>query len=779
MLNKNIIVDLHIHSDLSFYKDGKIVENSSIDNVNILLEKLDSHQVSMFSITDHNSFNIKLYESIIKKICHESNQYKHLKKLLPGIEFDVKFKEDAEVAHIIVIFNDKDSGALLKINSVMEKKQKTNKNDYYGQKDFEDLLKEIGLDTIIIAHQKSAINLNKAGYKSISESFNDKVELYQILKIGYIDAFEYSTSRQEGIVLNSLKEVKIDVPLITGSDCHDWSVYPAHSKEQPYLPSLLKLKSLPTFKGLHISLTSIETRRERLLKNNNFIEKILYKDPMNQDVSIELSKGLNAIIGDNGSGKSYLFSKLINKENSKYNTFKKLNPIEIKYKDIIPGEDILFIEQNELVEAVKDGKLFENKGYYNDISHKEFEANINSWKEELNIYFLNKINFYKHKKDVLNSIYHIQNENIEKFRLTITVDLLDEVTNVHTARLDKLKEIRNNIELEINNQKKYYQEYDLLNKFTKVKNEIEEIINQVDKLHKKVIKEAKINGIVKKECNEYNKKVKTSLSTEDKLKKEIDESNTKVINDIVKYFILKSKLTTIPQMPKISKEAGITEKIHSNFKFVRRAKYNQVDLEETIINYFFKRGTNYDNLKKITTLEELFDICLRIPRDKFEIDIFTEWFNDRTVKFLDDLKEEETYINDITSGHSAGVTAGEMSLIYYNFQLNGTDKKVIIIDQPEDDINPLKINEELKNYLNSVRDDKQVIFITHNPALVVNLDVDNVISLKSINNKMKMVYGCLEYEDEDVSILKEIEKNLDGGYEAIEKRLKLYEKDIR
>ena len=83
----------------------------------------------------------------------------------------------------------------------------------------------------------------------------------------------------------------------------------------------------------------------------------------------------------------------------------------------------------------------------------------------------------------------------------------------------------------------------------------------------------------------------------------------------------------------------------------------------------------------------------------------------------------------------------------------------------------------LNKYLNSIKDIKQVILITHNPLLVVNLDVDNVIHLTKSNNTIEIRNGALEYENEDYSILDLVKENLDGGYDAIERRLKAYGRD--
>lgn len=61
--------DLHIHSSASKYKESKgIVDDSTVDNVDILLDKLEEQKVSLFSITDHNRFNVELYEKLDNKI---------------------------------------------------------------------------------------------------------------------------------------------------------------------------------------------------------------------------------------------------------------------------------------------------------------------------------------------------------------------------------------------------------------------------------------------------------------------------------------------------------------------------------------------------------------------------------------------------------------------------------------------------------------------------------------------------------------------------------------
>ena len=131
--------------------------------------------------------------------------------------------------------------------------------------------------------------------------------------------------------------------------------------------------------------------------------------------------------------------------------------------------------------------------------------------------------------------------------------------------------------------------------------------------------------------------------------------------------------------------------------------------------------------------------------------------------------------DDISTGNSPGKNA----LIYLDILADDTSKKLCIIDQPGDDVSQHKISSELIRIMRAMSKNKQVIFITHKPELVVNLDVDNVIVFKTDPDmNINISYGALEYENikEKVNILSDVADILDGGAETIRKRWKRYEK---
>lgn len=71
-----IKIDLHIHSKASEYKEAKgLVDNSNIDNIDMLLSKLEENSISMFSITDHNRFDPKLYKKIDEILSSENFEH--------------------------------------------------------------------------------------------------------------------------------------------------------------------------------------------------------------------------------------------------------------------------------------------------------------------------------------------------------------------------------------------------------------------------------------------------------------------------------------------------------------------------------------------------------------------------------------------------------------------------------------------------------------------------------------------------------------------------------
>ena len=60
------------------------------------------------------------------------------------------------------------------------------------------------------------------------------------------------------------------------------------------------------------------------------------------------------------------------------------------------------------------------------------------------------------------------------------------------------------------------------------------------------------------------------------------------------------------------------------------------------------------------------------------------------------------------------------------------DQRPLIIDQPEENLDPNSVFEELVPHFREARHRRQVIVVTHNANLVVNEDADQVLVASSV-----------------------------------------------
>lgn len=137
--------DLHIHSIASKYKESDgIVDNSTIDNTSVLLDKLEENEVGLFSITDHNRFNVELYNKLDSEI--KTGKYENVKGIVAGVEFDVQIDGDMGKCHIITIFDAKNKeDNYKKIKGCIDENKLENKEGYYTRDEYESILKKLVL----------------------------------------------------------------------------------------------------------------------------------------------------------------------------------------------------------------------------------------------------------------------------------------------------------------------------------------------------------------------------------------------------------------------------------------------------------------------------------------------------------------------------------------------------------------------------------------------------------------------------------------------------------
>ena len=771
MLNDIITIDLHIHSFYSSYKDGDIVKNSTIDNLDILISKLNENKISLCSITDHNRFNYDLYKELKSKINNDQND-NYIKNNLPGIEFDVILEENKPKCHIIAIFDDSDEVKVSEIEQKMcEIRELPKTGESYSLDEFEKIIKKINLDVILIVHQRQGLDNDTGDTDSLSNATSNPSEF---IKVGFIDCLEYNYPRVEGIVKNSLRDVGLNFPIITGSDCHDWECYPYHDKNAKKIKrDFTKFKCLPTFKGLLMAITSFGTRVNRIVNSNKHYIKSISINGTNYP----LANGINAIIGDNGSGKSLLASVLASHTEKYYKNLVEKNNINVEYSDSsFQKNGINYIKQGEIIEQVRNGNLFEDndKVFFEEISTKDvFSSLIKCYFDNMCTYVTKNIR----KQDLLNNLSssYLTITPIDKnfYHPVIKTDIDSEDISKDKIRLDELDKIINSLKLEFEDNAEYYIDKKISDQIQKALSELKQAYEVILNIYNDKKLNNKVRSIIKDKLNDLKTELDTKRTSEETSRTRVIESYDKFKKSIVDCINIQQEKNVYPTFP--TKLNGTSTKEYKGYNFCKTAKYNDLVLKDEFYDYCFNKDyKSEESIKKIKTKDEFSNALSNYSFSQLE-----EFKNVKVEGFIKEFSKETTTISEISSSSSIGNTPGEISLVYYKFTIQEADEdyNVLIIDQPEDDINPNRIKTYLNKYLNSIKDEKQVILITHNPLLVVNLDVDNVIHLTKTNDVIEVKNGSLEYEDENYSILDLVKENLDGGYDAIERRLKVYGKD--
>lgn len=766
-LNSIIKVDLHVHSIASAYKeDSDIVKDSKIENLNTILNKLEENEINLFAFSDHNRFDFDLYKNA--KVSLKDEKFKHLRGILPAVEFDVCYEEHKESCHTLAIFSDVDEEKLKSLSSLLNdgKYCLKNPNDVFSLDLFEDLLFEVKLPVILIACQRQSLFCETIGNNSFNSSVTDP---FVFLKTGYISALEYQTPRVQGIIKNDLKDFDIKVPLVCGSDCHDWDKYPYHDKKEKeklgekQKSFYFEIKALPTFMGLLMAITSPATRFRRNPGQNSCIASFKIGEEI-----IQLSNGFNAIIGENGSGKTTLLAGLCLEKQPGY-AKKLLSNNNFSCSKNVEYNEIKTIEQGQIIanNNANSNNIFGDETLFKSPDISDFVDSINKYKESLiakiesqislrsSIIKLSSYSFHYEKELENNKTYYVNVQISEKY---------GEIQNVYSKQLIDLNNIIRSLNnLFYNTNLDEYEKESIQNAYSSL---LQLRMSFVSK-YNKIQTEASVKNIMVSKIAEYKKKVSELSSDLDEKIEDYETQKTNLVDNVVK--TIKSKIAcSLLKLSNIEFLSKIGENITRGFKFVSTPSYaGETDIKDQLLSYCFNEAyKKEEQLLKIETTAEANSAVSRVKTT------YQERLNDLVNDFIKEKSVLSYYVLDITSDSKMGTTLGEKSLVFYKYVSNAEfGYKVIAIDQPEDNISNYKIFHELINYFSTLRDKCQMIFVTHNPMLVVNLDVDNVIYIQNNNGKFSIDYGALE----SPSILKNVSEIMDGGKEALEKRLKIYE----
>lgn len=790
IVTKPVKLDLHIHSCFSYAKDGDKVKDNTIENLSILYNNLNESQINMIAITDHNVFNYDLYRKIISDIESDDVDTGHLLKCLPGIEFDVEIQ--GEKIHVIAIFDDKDINKLENIPKIMDSFNFNNKKgNAFTDFKLKEILTTIDLNVALIAHQKSNVT---AKMQNDNLSRIGEAEFDKLISVDYFDAVEFRSGKVEGMLTNYKIEHGLDnLRFITGTDCHDWSVYPSQDKTCKQDVTFSYMKSLCTFKGLVMALTEpsrIEIGNYDI--KNPFVEEL----PIiigGENNCIPLSSGINVIIGDNSIGKSLILEKFFN---DKYeNTALKIKNGHSEYleRKLI---DLGSINNRDEISMMYRGQGGIRKDFQDNIKLKDVDFFKNKFLDIDNVDQENSIKNITNlvwKRIKQNQLIDDSNKKLnytvnipagaedEHYYLKVILDLKendttykpildslkiikDEITKLSKEKLfrhtEEIKEIQEKIEL-------LYQHY----------NELKSEISAKNKLIKKISSYSQSYNNENEKVQRINEtQIQTfrtnSITSYERIIDAIKNSSTKLIDPLENY-----------------KEIELIEKSNpiGEYRFTTRNSKMRISEEEIIkiILFPFKNAKTIDYLNDLTE-DNVSDRFKTTETSKFNQHGLTDekLYEEIILKYCEiNIFKFEYLINKEEENLTSGNSPGKNALIFLDVLSQDSNHQVVIIDQPGDDVSQNRISSELIDIIQRMsKNDKQVILVTHKAELVVNLDADNIIIMKELDNgTVEVEYGALEFEglgfkNNEINVLDDVAEILDGGVETIRRRWKRYDK---
>lgn len=808
-----ILADLHMHSQYSSKRKtgdkNKVCEMSAQEYVEILKEK----KVKVFSITDHNYFSDLYYDEVEEYI-----NYKHYDmKLINGVEFDVfPTEEDDEFVHICFYFDDKLDRKLLH-----EKVEELYKVPVPNLFQVIQSMENLGVKFIIIPHGdkdrgifKKVLRNNYTGnnteiykyamYKvfnaydvsakfyeksidhwaanffSKTKSFKKIIDLLDEQRILDLEKRLVAKIKDESVELSNEETEIFDYMIEYGSYYAYFSFSDWHNKNEykPQINNFIFGELKNSFEAIEMATLDPESRiiqsTDTTIEISSSILKEITFSIDGEKKEIKFSPGLNAIVGKRGSGKSLLISIIKNlkdKNDSEgaLNVYKNLNINNIQAKDrgdinISLGglNSVEILSQNDISD------IFDNPANAQKKISEYFPVILDYDKTKLDfiLTLLEKIKpLDNNYKNVTNSIKNIKKSDSFQFS-EYHIDSTTNYDKLFDDIIVQMKALSRKIEkFGINNEKlstmidsfvvlqKYYSNIILFDKtMIKCHNEI------ITDINKELGENKKLQLLNKKAIEEAQKIIKSNLDIQLQFKK-------------LTYYIEHLKINNPP------------------VKCARKGKYLFVtyfeiplDLKEIIIENIAKslnRGQSIDDIKKYIngvkelkkgkSLESSYKEFIngdffKKKQSFFEI-VNTSIDYEKNINSMKDIEEyvKSDYLIDLTLA-----SLGTKSVAYLDM-LFDLDCAILVLDQPEDNID----NDYISNYLvpNIKRNKKikQLIFVTHNPSVAVYGDAFNYIFVENTDQIKYSNFYIENQNDKD-----ELIKILEGGRGSFSNRNKKF-----
>ncbi len=774
-------VDLHIHTDFS--NKTKQNDYDGTFDINILKEKLRENEVKLFSLTDHNIINTGAYEEYY-------NDYSNGDPvLLVGCEFDISVKQEDDTFltyHTLLIFNEDSIEKVKELSTIIE--------SHFEKKGIDYKNRSLNADEIFeLFHKYNFFYIPHAGgHKNIISAYKDAdikkaQEMVLLMECAHEKVKEHHRIKHhEGF--DKLKEEDFrnqeDEAFINFSDNHNCENYPIPKSGEPH--EFYCIKGEPTFETLRFAFIDPQSRIKKQtdvdqIKNvKKYIAKLkIEKLEGVEDNILDLSPNLNVIIGGASSGKSLLFNMLGRKIEHKKQDFEKYQKADggilIKASTSntfqsnlsFNNEEIIYINQGDVVKYFEKGNL---KDLISD-SGKEEE------------YETAKTKFLGQKSNLIDQLENFKN-SFERLNNSFQKDFVINEGDYNNMLSDKFyfTEIRS-----LQNELDFDTKEDLIEN---LKSQTEELkkddIFEFDENELAVLTEFE-NLLDKKTILIKNKRTiqDTKLSFLRNSKEIVDhKNNTLESSSRAKTEAFKRKEIVRKSCSTLFSSAYEFQKNSQKLENYKCEEKEELNINESV-TLILELDHNSNLKKKIIGCINnsdaelsIYDNFLFLIADNKRLKDYNEYTEQRLIQklkreletILENYDSPNTYLDYGESGNSKNKSPGFNAEMYLKTILQHEDCKLVMIDQPEDNLGNTFKNEDLINLLRKYKFSKQIILVTHNPSIVVYGDAENIILAENDKGLISYKQVVLEKKENQKLII----DNLDGGKAIFNMRSRKY-----
>lgn len=762
-------LDLHIHTS-----ENPNCLNKNYDLDKLLLKIADSSlgHYYLISITDHNVINKDVYAKLLSKGVN----------FLVGAELTIRNYDECDPYHCHLYFNipkDKLEEKIDELNTILDKlyPEKLPPNTDNTIPNIQTIVSSFDdYDFLVLPHGGQS-------HSTFDKSIPDSGVRFDttMMKTIYYNVFDGFTARSNAGLERTQKYfqrlgINEIVNLITCTDNYNPAKYPSDKNDSG---NFIKtwMYSQPNFDGLRIALSESSrlTYGDKPIDSYQHIINGAHLHNERIDIDVNLSDGLNVVIGSSSSGKTLFVDSIYRKikgiDSTSYSDFKVEDMVVDNPLNIVPhyfsqnyilNEILKMVAQNKGEKEIGNVTLLSDVFKFDEREIKSIEGKLEYLVSNVNQLFSSS----KSMKEAANKILSIPN----------IVNLLD-VPNVslnpyslfapNHLEKSKLGYSQDNLKRDIEELTDVKQRLSNIPFIESLENEFDSIFNKLKTAQKKNDIEATLRKMIlelEKELNESNGELSSKSKKIKDDKRLLLECVTLYSEKYVSFFDTLEKIKTfsLSQSSKSVNSSGHT-----------LSMINKLEITNQVIVNCFAQFFGVQKVKEIDDIEPaLFDVDNLLANCKSKgLDYVKE-------KIIETFKRENRVIYKILYKGtddffklSPGLQASVILDIILGYD---GDNAPLIIDQPEDNLSISYINNDLIKRIKESKGKRQIIIVSHNATIPMLGDAQTIVLCNNSDGKISVSSHSLEDSFENRSMTDWIAELTDGGKKSIKKRFKKY-----